>query len=558
MSGLGNPATPSEARALGEALEKPELTQLWEQSRPEELKGIVEERECAWIWPWFPGVRISKVVLNYRWEDEQPRDKRDKSIVAAIESWPEGERDAHLRRRTDGPDQWGDQVRLVSAHQGDADKRTLVLSPARYLNYVAVHSRLDKPELRPLREEVFENSLHGIHKFLRLPSNFAIHMAVVSGDTRKMALLRQRQGTPHYPGFWEVGVGEFMHGINCPEEEKPFPHCNEEWIPELELYLRQTVREELGDKVFKRAKADDFRLFGFAAEYRTLGPKLLVVYFSDAPVAELREGSEHPQTRDRVMRSDAIELTAVGVKEAITNTGRYPGWTPVSRLALMLALFGKDAGDKEREHCMRKLRHLPGPSLRTDSKRQVLLDEYIKSRDRLTQDKRDLTFLSADVEHSTKMNEGEDALVVEHAFAEYMKFLEDIFRRHRKWKIAWTPDGVMVAFLSPDDAVGAAQELLSQLAGFNANKHRLQSKFHVRCGAHSGEVTIPDATPLEKVKAKVIDLAGHMQKSASPDSLWISEDTYRGLGQPKGFRAGNTLVDGHNVYVWRQAPPESA
>jgi len=201
---------------------------------------------------------------------------------------------------------------------------------------VAIQAQLGESENMSLRERTFRNALMGLREreILELPSQFAVHIAVVSCDGK--VLLRQRVvNTPLYPEAWEAGVGEFMHG---PEHKTKFPHFVENGNPNLSLYLKNAVAEEL---IYSEAKPDDFRLRGFAVEYLTLAPKLLVVYKSDAPMEILLEGARH--AKDSTPTVSAVRLTPRGIAQALHE---YKKWGPTSKLAMMLALT-QDASPKE-------------------------------------------------------------------------------------------------------------------------------------------------------------------------------------------------------------------
>ena len=186
------------------------------------------------------------------------------------------------------------------------------------------------------------------------------------------------------------------------------------------------------------------------------------------------------------------------------------------------------------------------------SSRMSMLREYHETREILMQQKRHLAFLSIDVVGSTKMKVGEDKLTIEHAFSEYKKFVEKILKSHHIWKVAWTPDGIMCAFNTATDCVGAAQELLQNLAWFNDGVHHLRTPFNVRCGANMGEVVFPEIKPMEDISDEVIDVAGHMQKYAAHGALWISKAMLADGISPDGFRPiTDQQVDGREVMEWR-------
>jgi class 3 adenylate cyclase len=159
-------------------------------------------------------------------------------------------------------------------------------------------------------------------------------------------------------------------------------------------------------------------------------------------------------------------------------------------------------------------------------------------------------FLSIDVAGSTQMKEGERELAVTVTFRAYMEMLEEIFDQHSAWKQAWTPDGVMVCFLQLDLAIAAAQSILRRLRKFNHSENLLRTPIRVRCGLNEGEVAIFEDTSLEKFTHRTIDIAGHMQKHASPDTLWMSAEVCDRLSDRSGFRNLGMEVDGHEVYEW--------
>jgi serine/threonine protein kinase/class 3 adenylate cyclase len=199
-----------------------------------------------------------------------------------------------------------------------------------------------------------------------------------------------------------------------------------------------------------------------------------------------------------------------------------------------------------------------GPTDTRTSNRLAMLREYTETKKALFQEKRHLAFLAIDVVGSTKMKIGEDKLVIEHAFVEYKKFIERILKTNEIWKVAWTPDGIMCAFPTSQDAVNAAQEVLRGLDWFNDGVHQLRTKFNVRCGVNAGEVVFPDSKRMEEVSDEAVDCAGHMQKYAAPGTVWISALVHDELKDHSGFRSIETKVDGHRVFEWRAEAKQDA
>jgi class 3 adenylate cyclase len=192
----------------------------------------------------------------------------------------------------------------------------------------------------------------------------------------------------------------------------------------------------------------------------------------------------------------------------------------------------------------------------SEQARERLLKRYREIEKALKASKRkQCTFLSIDVVGSTQMKVGELETEIAATFQAYEEMLRKIFEQYGAWKQAWTPDGVMICFLDRELAVGAAQRTLQSLKKFNESENTLRTPFRVRCGLNEGEVPIYEDSRLEKVADHVIDVAGHMQKQAAPDTLRLSSDVYSVLANKAGFQPVQAVVDGYEVYEWK---PESA
>ncbi len=197
-------------------------------------------------------------------------------------------------------------------------------------------------------------------------------------------------------------------------------------------------------------------------------------------------------------------------------------------------------------------------SEKASAPRLALLREYAETKAVLFQQKKPLAFLSLDVVGSTRMKRGEDQLVVEHAFAEFKKFVDRILGLHNCWKSAWTPDGVMCAFPKVSDAVTAGQEILRGLPWFNSGIHQLKQPFALRCGLHTGEVVFPDDKEMAEISDFAIDVAGHLQKHGAQDTLWVSREVISQLADNSGFHALEEEVDHQKVFEWRPAAEKAA
>ena len=183
--------------------------------------------------------------------------------------------------------------------------------------------------------------------------------------------------------------------------------------------------------------------------------------------------------------------------------------------------------------------------------RQELLRVFAETKKKLDSMGREVAFLSIDVVGSTEMKLQEDSASVQYDFQEYRKLVEGVFRARGVLKSAWTPDGVMACFADTDTAVNAGKDIIRSLAGFNRTVKLMRRDFVVRCGVNSGYVHFDDATPMEAMSDRVIDIAGHMQKYAEPSTVAVARKIIEPLRQDHGFQHTDKVVDGYEVSAWK-------
>jgi class 3 adenylate cyclase len=190
--------------------------------------------------------------------------------------------------------------------------------------------------------------------------------------------------------------------------------------------------------------------------------------------------------------------------------------------------------------------------------REELVRLMVEAKRELDSMTKDVAFLALDVVESTNMKLGEERAFVDHDFKEFKKMVDGVIARQGLLKSAWTPDGAMICFDSLERAVRAAQAMLQQLPAFNAGTRMMQTPFRVRCGINAGRVQYDAATPMEAMSDNIIDVAGHMQKYAAPDTIFVASDLIRRRKVNRGFTPADTEVDGHAVSVWRGPSADSA
>jgi class 3 adenylate cyclase len=182
--------------------------------------------------------------------------------------------------------------------------------------------------------------------------------------------------------------------------------------------------------------------------------------------------------------------------------------------------------------------------------RAALLEIMAETKKKLDSMQRDLAFLSIDVVGSTDMKMGEDRNKIEMDFREYKKFIDGMIAANGALTAAWTPDGVMICFPSADAAITTAQSVIAGLQGFNKNVKTIRALFRVRCGVNAGHVYYDRSIPMEQMSDHVIDVAGHMQKYALPNTVALPKPVVAKLSKREGFRPAGKEVDGFEVYQW--------
>ena len=73
----------------------------------------------------------------------------------------------------------------------------------------------------------------------------------------------------------------------------------------------------------------------------------------------------------------------------------------------------------------------------------------------------------------------------------------------------------------------------------------------VRCGINAGSVHYEKSQRMEEMSDRVIDVAGHMQKYAAPDSIYVPRDVLEKSTAHEGFKPANATVDGYEVFTWK-------
>ena len=183
-----------------------------------------------------------------------------------------------------------------------------------------------------------------------------------------------------------------------------------------------------------------------------------------------------------------------------------------------------------------------------------VMEERLDLEARLERDfVRDGSFLDVDIADSYGLKSSEPrAERVFVSFERFRGYVAERVREHAGRILNSNGDEVMAFFESADAAVSCARALQAALPVWNARENLLQRDFRVRIGIHTGR----SAVDLQQGVAysPVLDVAGHLQKTAPIGGVLISEATRAALSEaPEGFEAGAPLAR-ENLGTWVLAP----
>lgn len=173
-----------------------------------------------------------------------------------------------------------------------------------------------------------------------------------------------------------------------------------------------------------------------------------------------------------------------------------------------------------------------------------LISEMVLLQWRLNIGSRMACVMSVDVAGSTRLKSNNDHLRVEFSFREYQSLVEEVSQRHGGYVFSTAGDGAIVAFPGSQVALEAAREIHSEMRDFNRKRNRLDQKFRIRIGLHSGETSADfgDA-PFNEL----IDIAAHIEKVAPVGGIAVSQATAKDLGDTELVELANA-IDGQTVF----------
>ena len=166
---------------------------------------------------------------------------------------------------------------------------------------------------------------------------------------------------------------------------------------------------------------------------------------------------------------------------------------------------------------------------------------------------RDGSFLDVDIADSYGLKASEPrAERVFVSFERFRGYVAERVREHAGRILNSNGDEVMAFFESADAAVSCARALQAALPVWNARENLLQRDFRVRIGIHTGRSAVDLQSGV--AYSPVLDVAGHLQKTAPIGGVLISEATRAALAdEPTGFEPGAPLAR-ENLGTWVLPP----
>lgn len=182
------------------------------------------------------------------------------------------------------------------------------------------------------------------------------------------------------------------------------------------------------------------------------------------------------------------------------------------------------------------------PTMPTGGLRRVM-EARVDLEDRLQREfVRVGSFLDVDIADSYGLKASEPR--PERVFVSFERFrgyVADRVSEHEGRILNSNGDEVMAFFTSADSAVRCARALLSALPVWNARENLLEREFRVRIGIHTGRSAVDLASGV--AYSPVLDVAGHLQKSAPIGGVLISAATHAALAdEHAGFEPGAELA----------------
>jgi len=171
---------------------------------------------------------------------------------------------------------------------------------------------------------------------------------------------------------------------------------------------------------------------------------------------------------------------------------------------------------------------------------EITVSEKLEQRDKLDREikaaVRSEAAVNIDIVESTKLKDDEKPDKIQLVFNRYYEFRKNLVAKHDGSVFTEAGDGAILFFKKAVTALTFCNALIEQIGEFNEKENKLKGAFRIRIGCAFGEYLEDETRPSGQVASQCIDHACHLQGSALPNEIRITDAFYQEL--PKELRAG--------------------
>lgn len=179
---------------------------------------------------------------------------------------------------------------------------------------------------------------------------------------------------------------------------------------------------------------------------------------------------------------------------------------------------------------------------------EAKLEQYAELHREMMKNMKIRTFMAIDVVDSKKLKKNEDPFLVQFSFSAYQKLIAQCVMASKGIIHNTSGDGTMACFVSAAEAFKAGGRIFADLADFNNSTNRLTEAFEIRMGLHTGPVVLEQSGEISDMFAESLDIAGHIQKHAAPNSMDLSAPCRESVVSTVEFETLDDMVDGYLIY----------
>jgi class 3 adenylate cyclase len=155
---------------------------------------------------------------------------------------------------------------------------------------------------------------------------------------------------------------------------------------------------------------------------------------------------------------------------------------------------------------------------------------------------RSLTLLFTDLKGSTALYDATGDVTAYAVVQEHFEVLMDAVKKHHGAVVKTMGDAVMASFSSPEDAVAAADAMLTEMGRVNARVEQLGHSTGLKVGIHEGAALAVASDDRLDYFGQTVNIAARVQALADAGELWVTDAVMknapaRKLLEDRGYKA---------------------